>query len=115
MKRACLGCGALIELGARSRCAACERKRNRLKAATSPYHTAEWRRLSKQVKARDGTCRVCASTVRLAAHHRVPVSRGGANDPANVIALCQSHHTQYTNAVRDGKDTPLRRLLEGRP
>ena len=114
MKRACLGCGALIDLGTGSRCRRCERKRNRAKAARSPYQTAEWRRLARQVKLRDGGCGVCGSTVRLAAHHLIPLSRGGANDPANVVALCQSHHTAYTNAVRDGKDTPLRRLLEGR-
>ena len=114
MKRACLGCGALIELGAGSRCAACERQRDRVKMATSPYQSKESKRLARRVKARDGGCRVCGSTVRLAAHHLVPLSHGGTNDPANVGALCQSHHSEYTNAVRDRKDTPLRRLLEGR-
>lgn len=124
MKRMCLGpgegirppaeCPRAIELGQGPRCPYCKRLANRVKNATSPYQTKEWKRLAKQVKVRDVGCRLCGSTRLLAAHHLTPVSRGGTHDPANVVSLCQSHHSEYTNAVRDGKDTPLRRLREGR-
>ncbi|MHC3437043.1 HNH endonuclease [Natrialbaceae archaeon A-gly3] len=40
----------------------------------------------------DYRCVNCGSTHRLEAHHIVPISEGGENDPANITTLCHSCH-----------------------
>jgi len=37
----------------------------------------------------------CGATRCLELHHRVPVSRGGTNDPGNLITLCRSCHRSW--------------------
>jgi hypothetical protein len=44
------------------------------------------------VIARDGECQDCGATGNLHAHHIIPISLGGADDPSNGIALCPSCH-----------------------
>ena len=49
---------------------------------------------AEQLKARfdyyGNRCAVCGSDEKLHADHRIPLSRGGSNHPANFIPLCQS-------------------------
>jgi hypothetical protein len=51
-------------------------------------------KLRRFVLARDGGCVVdgCVSRYRLEVHHVVPRSRGGTNDPCNLVTLCWYHH-----------------------
>jgi len=49
----------------------------------------------RRVLARDGhRCRArgCGRRTLLEIHHRVPVSRGGTHDPANLVTLCHGCH-----------------------
>jgi 5-methylcytosine-specific restriction endonuclease McrA len=78
----CLICGR-VTTG--SKCPACRR--------ASPYQQPAWRQLSAFVVARDGSCRECGSSHYLAAHHVIP-ARGGADHPANLVALCASCHAR---------------------
>jgi 5-methylcytosine-specific restriction enzyme A len=79
----CLGCGRITS---GSRCPSCRR--------ASPYQQPAWRELSRLVVARDGACRECGSTHYLAAHHVIPRREGGADHPANLVALCASYHAR---------------------
>lgn len=74
---ACLDCGRLTH---GSRCPSC---RN-----ASPYPTAEWRRVARNVTARDGSCRLCGGTNRLSAHHVIPRAENGSDTPENLVTLC---------------------------
>jgi 5-methylcytosine-specific restriction endonuclease McrA len=53
------------------------------------------------VVSRDGSCRECGSTRYLAAHRVIPRNEGGADHPANLIALCASCHAQLEADRRD--------------
>ncbi len=79
----CLGCG---QLAAGSRCRTCN--------AASPYQQPAWRRVSRAVAARDGSCRLCGSTHRLSAHHITARDEGGADMPNNLVALCVACHAR---------------------
>jgi HNH endonuclease len=41
----------------------------------------------------------CGATLALDVHHIVEVSRGGGDDPANLLALCGTHHDLYHRGV----------------
>ena len=57
-----------------------------------------WSTIIKQIKRRDKyTCRKCfkkhpASSGYLQVHHIIPLSKGGNNDPSNLITLCKRCH-----------------------
>lgn len=56
----------------------------------------DWDLLSAATLARDNhECQECDGYCRgpLQAHHRIPLSRGGANSLDNLITLCQYHHS----------------------
>ena len=57
-------------------------------------HVKQARTLSQQVRKRDlGCCQVPGcSRPAVHAHHIVPRSRGGSDDPSNLVALCACHH-----------------------
>jgi len=67
----------------------------------SYYSTSNWRRLSRQVKERDGfQCQVCGDRMGdpycvLHAHHIIPYPLG-PNVPENVITLCDLCHAVVT-------------------
>lgn len=50
----------------------------------------QWRELRNQIFARDDyTCQYCgARGAKLECDHKVPVSRGGSNDPDNLATAC---------------------------
>jgi 5-methylcytosine-specific restriction endonuclease McrA len=50
-----------------------------------------------EIKAeQDYTCAFCTTRetmfLSLEIHHVIPASRGGTNDPKNLVALCANHH-----------------------
>jgi predicted restriction endonuclease len=53
-----------------------------------------WNMIRKAVLRRDRfQCQGCGRTGGLDLHHIVPVSRGGEDDPMNLISLCRECHT----------------------
>ncbi len=85
----CLVCGRVTR---GSKCADCRR--------ASPYQRPEWRALADFVVKRDGSCRRCGSSYYLSAHHVIPRAEGGADHPANLIALCGACHRRDDAARR---------------
>lgn len=61
-----------------------------------------WREIKKEVLARDNwQCQECgAKNSELHVHHKVPLSRGGGNTPANLISLCKNCHTESHTHMR---------------
>ena len=52
-----------------------------------------WNMIRKAVLRRDRfQCQGCGQTLGLNVHHIVPVSRGGEDDPRNLISLCNDCH-----------------------
>ena len=43
------------------------------------------------IKAAGGKCQRCGSTENLTAHHIIPLSDGGTNEPENIQILCDWH------------------------
>lgn len=71
-------------------------------------------RTRRYVLARDGGCTAdaCDSSYRLQAHHVLPRSRGGDNDPRNLVTLCWYHHHVVVHGkgyAIDDKSPPQRR------
>ena len=95
--RPCLTCGALVTTG--SYCPRHEPKReNRQTAGRGGGSAARTFRSAVLAKA-GGQCEWisvgdvrCTATIALEAHHLVPLTNGGTNDPANGRALCRRHH-----------------------
>jgi 5-methylcytosine-specific restriction endonuclease McrA len=42
-------------------------------------------------------CIVCGATFSIDPHHRLPKSKGGTDDPDNVVAMCRDHHEEFHN------------------
>jgi len=61
-----------------------------------------WQILRNQILKRDGyRCRICGRTHHLQVHHIIPLSRGGSNDPSNLITLCVvCHAAQHPGNAR---------------
>ncbi|HEY6004453.1 MAG TPA: HNH endonuclease signature motif containing protein [Anaeromyxobacter sp.] len=57
-------------------------------------HVRKARTLSQKVRERDlGRCQVPGCSRRAVhAHHIIPRSQGGTDDPENLVALCACHH-----------------------
>lgn len=108
----CIDCAKSTDAVARGRCAKCYRvwadrknegdrgrKRTGSRTAARAEHQAlitskEWRRISKMVRLRDGSCQDCGTTQQLTAHHLVPVRQAPhlALDPSNCVTLCRACH-----------------------
>lgn len=56
---------------------------------------------------------MCGSTQRVIRHHLVARKHGGSDDPSNLLPLCIGHHTRFEADVKAGRDTVLRRFVEG--
>jgi len=67
--------------------AACANRRSRIRNATGT-HTKE--DISKQYRAQKGKCYYCGREVGKNYHvdHIIPLSRGGTNDPSNLVIAC---------------------------
>ena len=66
----------------------------RRRASQRFYSTPEWRRVRDAVRARDGECLMCGTTVNLTVDHVVPIARAPdlALEPANLRTLCRRCH-----------------------
>jgi 5-methylcytosine-specific restriction endonuclease McrA len=135
---ACRGCGTLVAPG--PRCSACRRAQASMYDRTRPehhalYRTAEWRRLSAEVRASATRCHWCLKpTRRLVADHVIPLDQRPdlALDRANLTAACIPCNTRRgrnaklpdleqprlndpVRAQEAGAVTPGRRPPAGRP
>ena len=65
-----------------------------------------WRKISRQVIAEEGACRVCGHTGSpdnpLTCDHIVPLARGGTNDRSNLQCLCRRHNSSKGGRERGG-------------
>lgn len=66
-----------------------------------PAHV--WRELREAIFSRDGyTCQYCgAYAVNLQCDHVIPISRGGSNDPENLVTACQRCNQSKHNKTPD--------------
>lgn len=90
----CIDCGRVVSPG--PRCYACRRRRSEVYNANRPahhafYRTAEWRRLSAEVRRSATRCWWCLRpTLRLLADHVMPLEKRPdlALDRENVVPSC---------------------------
>jgi len=55
----------------------------------------EWNELRRQILQRDNyKCQSCGNTGKLEVHHRQARHKGGTDDPANLVTLCETCHIQ---------------------
>lgn len=103
----CLDCGKIADK--RSRCDACNRKRERERgSSTARGYGAEWRRIRIRILRRDPTCRVptgvggyfdngvpwqqvCGAPSK-EVDHVTPKVLGGTDDYDNLRAVCRFHN-----------------------
>ena len=82
--------------------------------AVYPYTTQRWQRLRRLKLQLNPLCEYCLKQGRLeparAVDHIVPIKSGGEAYPAldALQSLCNSCHTQKTNAEREGKDFSIK-------
>lgn len=89
MKRPCLICGTVTD---GSRCPAHRSRRN--------GSTRSWRALRDQILARDRwTCAYCGGRANTVDHLQ-PVSRGGSDQPSNLVAACGRCNRQKGDTPR---------------
>ena len=64
-----------------------------------------WDEIRKEVYRRgQWTCQRCGTkNTRLYAHHLIPLSEGGSNEPKNLITLCEKCHEDMHFHMRYGK------------
>jgi 5-methylcytosine-specific restriction endonuclease McrA len=94
-------------------------KQKRSGSRRPELNKAQWQRIRKAVRARDGNaCRNCAASgdwARLSVHHLLPANLGGTDDMSNLVTLCSTCHPIYEKAARtltlpvDTPTTPRRR------
>lgn len=109
MKRSCLDCGRITDVG--NRCplhaAEYERTRNQRKAeafARRGISMSQWRKLRAQILKRDGNrCTAvvngvrCTETDLLEVHHAD--GNGANNARSNLFTVCRTHHGRLTSAL----------------
>ena len=72
--------------------------RNRYNEKSGLTVKNSWFGLHDQVRKRaKGKCEACHLNPGTEPHHIVPLSRGGANAPSNIIYLCQACHDRRHN------------------
>jgi 5-methylcytosine-specific restriction endonuclease McrA len=97
---ACRGCGLLVSPG--PRCSACRKAWRAEYDRARPLHhavyrTADWRRLSAEVRAGARRCHWCLKpTTWLVADHVIPLDQRPdlALDPENLVAACFACNTR---------------------
>jgi 5-methylcytosine-specific restriction endonuclease McrA len=79
-------------------------KQKRAGSSRPELSKAQWQRIRKAVRARDGNaCRNCGASgdgVRLSVHHWLPANLGGTDDMSNLVTLCSTCHPIYEKAAR---------------
>jgi hypothetical protein len=79
-------------------------KQKRSGSSRPELNKAQWQRIRKAVRARDGNaCRNCGASgdwARLSVHHLLPAKLGGTDDMANLATLCSGCHAIYEQAAR---------------
>jgi 5-methylcytosine-specific restriction endonuclease McrA len=79
-------------------------KQKRSGSSRPELSKAQWQRVRRAVRQRDGDCcRHCGATsdqARLSVHHLLPASLGGTDDMSNLLTLCHLCHPQYEKAAR---------------
>ena len=62
-----------------------------------PEYPSDWDEIRRTVLRRDGgRCQECGTRQHpLHVHHIVSLSRGGSDDPSNLVTLCEDCHSQY--------------------
>lgn len=69
-------------------------------------YPSNWNQIIKLVKKRDNyTCQSCKKTFPacstfLQVHHILELSKGGSNEPSNLVTLCKLCHTQKHEHLR---------------
>jgi 5-methylcytosine-specific restriction endonuclease McrA len=117
LARVCPGCGVLVAVGTRGRCARCA-KPQRSGSSRPEIDTAAWQKLRRAARMRDGDrCVRCGSSARLSVHHAVE----GSNLLDDLLTLCSRCHgrehrrskaPQARHFLEAGSATP--RLPRGR-
>jgi len=73
-------------------------------ASRPELNKAQWQRIRKAVRQRDGNaCRNCGASgewAKLSVHHLIPAKLGGTDTMDNLITLCSTCHPQYEKAAR---------------
>ena len=56
----------------------------------------QWDKIRKEVMYRDtNQCQSCAKHIGLLVHHKIPRSKGGSDEPENLITLCVTCHRKF--------------------
>jgi len=85
----------------------------KLSGDTQSSYPSNWDKIRKQVLARDNfRCRTCG--IRLEVHHVVPLSKGGTNDPDNLITLCSKCHRAIHQAQKFEGKKPITVMVRRR-
>jgi 5-methylcytosine-specific restriction endonuclease McrA len=79
-------------------------KQKRSGSSRPELSKAQWQRVRRAVRQRDGdACRNCGASgewARLSVHHLLPAALGGTDDMANLVTLCSTCHPVYEKAAR---------------
>lgn len=76
------------------------------KSPQSYYHSKEWKQIASNIKRERGyTCQHCGwksyDGRGLNVHHIVPRSRGGSDEPNNLVVLCKECHARIHPHMKD--------------
>ena len=106
----CIDCGRTVASVTRGRCPSClpaaraeqvarhghrtGRMTDARRAHQSFITSREWRKVSRQIRTRDGACVDCGTTEGLTVHHLTPVRVAPelGLDPDNLVTVCRSCH-----------------------
>lgn len=70
-------------------------------------YPANWNKLRAFILARDPICKGCENALSNECDHRLPLERGGSNDPENLQGLCQTCHSRKTRIEQEERDPDL--------
>jgi 5-methylcytosine-specific restriction endonuclease McrA len=106
----CMDCGRTVDAVRRGRCQSCfavaAKRTNNWTGKATPARVAHqtfitssaWRKVAREVKARDGfTCTECGTDRKLTVHHLIPVRTAPhlALEHDNCVTLCSSCHGRH--------------------
>lgn len=86
--------------------------RERARLMRTSYRGSKWRKLSKEIKARDNhvcqSCGIWGPDVYLEVDHIVEWADGGSNDPSNLWTLCKRCHAHKSELTARAMGRPGR-------